>query len=214
MTYVRNVDKERERSKRRALEHRIAKWGIEYADVCTRGMFGHSRGIKKPNEIISLGNGMSEVVLSQGRAALIDDCDMEKISGHRWIACKDRSIFYARTHVIQENGLRITVSMHRKIMNFPRDLQIDHIDGNGLNNTRSNLRLATARMNSQNKHSRKTSKCAGVCWIKSEQRWRARIEISGKERCLGFFLQEIDAARAYAIACLENGFELPIRVLV
>jgi len=101
---------------------------------------------------------------------------------------------YARGTV---NGKR--VKMHRYLMNFPRGLVIDHIDGNGLNNCKANLRLCTQAENARNVPARPgtTSKYKGVHKIKESNTWRAAISVNHKRKHLGVFDDEIEAAKAY-----------------
>lgn len=82
---------------------------------------------------------------------------------------------------------------------------IDHIDGNGRNNSLSNLRLATIAQNNRNRVSKSTatSKYLGVCWLTKQQKWQAQIYSNGSKRDLGRFDCEIAAAAAYDRAAKE-----------
>jgi len=90
-------------------------------------------------------------------------------------------------------------SMHREIMNAPKGLDVDHIDGNGLNNRKSNLRLCTHAENVHNSRPMRngSSKYKGVCWHKTYKKWYSSIGKTGKRFYLGRFDNEIDAALAY-----------------
>jgi hypothetical protein len=85
-------------------------------------------------------------------------------------------------------------------MNPPNDLQIDHIDGNGLNNQKSNLRVVTHRENHQNRQHKKSSKFPGVSWNKKIKKWNAKIRIGNKSLHLGYFYDEEEASKAYSLA--------------
>jgi hypothetical protein len=87
-------------------------------------------------------------------------------------------------------------------MNAPRGLLVDHRNTNGLDNRRSNLRLATYSQNNCNKAKRKntSSRYVGVCFNKQLKRWGAYIKPQGKKIFLGYFDNEIDAAHAYDAA--------------
>ena len=72
-------------------------------------------------------------------------------------------------------------------------MQVDHVDGNPLNNCKSNLRIVTSRHNCQNRHYSKSSKYPGVSWKPLNKKWTARITINAKEKYLGLFENEHDA---------------------
>lgn len=146
---------------------------------------------------------MKEILLTQGKTALVDDADFEYLNQWRWFASKNRNTFYAVRHEPYfENGIRRKkgVSMHRVILELsdPK-IQGEHQDGNGLNNQRYNLRPATNSQNQKNRRHKTvgTSKYLGVYWHKKGGMWVARIVIEGKQEYLGCFSHEIQAAIAY-----------------
>lgn len=83
---------------------------------------------------------------------------------------------------------------------------LDHIDGDRLNNRIENLRAATSQQNQRNIRSQKnsSSKFLGVNWQKTAKKWRARIKFNGKQKSLGLFTDEIEAAKAYDAAAREH----------
>jgi len=92
--------------------------------------------------------------------------------------------------------------MHRVIMklNFGDKRQVDHINGNGIDNRRNNLRICTQSQNNQNQRTQiclKSSKYKGVLWHKCCKRWMAQIKLNKKNKYIGLFKNEIDAAHAY-----------------
>ncbi len=95
--------------------------------------------------------------------------------------------------------------MHRQITNAPDHLVVDHIDHNGLNNRNTNLRNATFTQNCQNQRrlSPKTSKYKGVHWNKKLKKWAAQITSNKKSHHLGYFHDEIKAAKAYDVAAIK-----------
>ena len=98
------------------------------------------------------------------------------------------------------------VRMHRVIMGLgPDGPKVDHKDGNGLNNQRENLRLASTIQNGQNRRpdKRGSSKYKGVCWKSRRSHWEASIQHNGKRIHLGCFQNELEAARAYDKTALE-----------
>jgi hypothetical protein len=136
---------------------------------------------------------MKQIPLSKGRAlALVDDDDFDWLmdAGPWQFACGR----YGRRFE-QQDGKRTVVWMHRAILKPPRDRQVDHIDGNGLNNKRANLRVATMR---QNLYNRPTQREAGVFpYWDGQDKWRAQIWHEGKKVSVGVFLAKGDARDAY-----------------
>jgi hypothetical protein len=142
---------------------------------------------------------MKEIGLTRGLKALVDDDDFEELSKVKWCANKIGRTFYAVRRVPNPKTIMKQILMHRKVMNAPIDICIDHIDGNGLNNTKDNLRFCTKRENvcGQKQQIGKTSKYKGVCWNKRENKWKAYIKCHQKLQNLGHFDTEISAALAY-----------------
>lgn len=139
---------------------------------------------------------MKEILLTQNKVALIDDEDWELVKNYKWSAQKGKNdTFYAVT--------TITVPMHQLIMGI-KDQAIDHINGNGCDNQKINLRTATSQQNSFNR--RKRSGCSslykGVCWSKKAKKWRAYLTKDQHYLSLGYFKDEKEAARAYDRAAL------------
>ena len=142
---------------------------------------------------------MKEIKLTQGRVTFVDDDDYDKLRKYTWYTVKHDGKFYA------ERGFWIgkkhkSIKMHRQILELtdPR-IQCDHKDGDSLNNQRHNLRRATNQQNSFNmkKKSNCSSQYKGVCWKQEKQKWCARIGVDGKRKHLGYFSDEIEAAKAY-----------------
>lgn len=101
---------------------------------------------------------------------------------------------------------RKAIYMHLEIMSVPDGMEVDHINGNGLDNRRENLRLCTRAQNRMNSVKRigKSSTFNGVYWHKNCRKWRASLKLDGKEIHIGYFNTELDAAEAYD----EKAFEL------
>jgi hypothetical protein len=141
------------------------------------------------------------IKLTLGKYAIVDPEDYYGINKHKWNAYRGYSSFYSKRKIYnRKNGTERTVYMHRLIMNAPKGLVVDHINHNGLDNRKSNLRFATRAEN--NRYARKTknkfrSDYKGVYYIKKVRRWRARITFEGKTRYVGQFKDEISAGKAY-----------------
>ncbi len=142
---------------------------------------------------------VAEIRLSNGMVALVDGEDADALRGYKWAASKRRHRCYAVRSWV-ENGKDRSVTMHRQIMQPPTGLQVDHINGDGLDNRRCNLRLSTASQNQMNRDfSRGISRFKGV-WHKAGRRsrpWAAYIAKDGKRYFLGAFSTEEEAAMAY-----------------
>jgi hypothetical protein len=151
---------------------------------------------------------MNEIVLSNGMVTLIDDEDYDLVSSFRWNPRKDLNTYYAECHIPSDTTRdgRTSLLLHRLIMGEPEGLQVDHEDGNGLNNQRSNLRIASPTQNQGNARRRKdnTSGYKGVSWYRRTNKWKAHIRVDKKLRHLGYFIDLTDAARAYDAAALEH----------
>ena len=144
---------------------------------------------------------MSEIELTQGKVALVDDEDFEWLSEYKWCLGIDKNTCYARRSQFQKDKSPLTIRMHREILGLHKGSRghVDHIDGNGLNNQRSNLRVCTNQQNCWNRSPRKntTSKYKGVSWQSRSKMWKATITCKHKAHFLGYYKNEEDAARAY-----------------
>ena len=146
---------------------------------------------------------MREIKLTQGKVAFVDDEDYERVNQFKWCANKIGNTFYA-ARAIRINGKKTIQKMHMFILgDTPGKPQIDHKDGNGLNNWKLNLRPCTNQENAMNQRKPNkncSSEYLGVYLHKSTGKWLARIQIDGKRKHIGYFGNEIDAARAYDAA--------------
>lgn len=138
-----------------------------------------------------------------GNYALVDDADFDWLMQWKWHADNGRHTLYAKTHMPPiSGGAKKKARMHRILLGITdRNVFTDHIDGNGLNNQRSNIRVCTNYQNVMNKAGTisGTSKYKGVSWSKQTSKWIARIRVKGNKHDthLGTFVFEDDAALAY-----------------
>lgn len=134
-----------------------------------------------------------------GLKTVVDDQDYWNAFRYRWGLSKTDNCCYAHTR-ITVNGKRKTLLLHRVLLGIDdKNVVVDHIDGNGLNNQRSNLRICTQQQNIYNSRkscSNKYSKYKGVHLTKYLT-WHAEIRKDGKSINLGTYETEIDAAKAY-----------------
>ena len=150
-----------------------------------------------------------EIPLTQGKVALVDDEDYAELVQYKWFAHNTyKNLWYAERNQKYMNGGRSTtqIKMHRVVMGVNGKLDtsnhIDHIDGDGLNNQKSNLRFVTMRQNQQNRHlPLRSSNMTGVTWSEPHKKWTTRVHIGGRTRYLGLFENEIDASCTYRVAC-------------
>lgn len=146
---------------------------------------------------------MAQIQLTRGKFAIVDDADFVWLSQWKWRVQPNKENFYAARK--GRSGEPKTVMMHRFILGLTGPWQTDHIDRNGLNNQRSNLRVATRSQNGANRKLRtNTSGFKGVCWNKASQKWQAAIQVLGKVKYLGVYENINDAHAAYVSAANES----------
>lgn len=141
---------------------------------------------------------MREIKLTQGKVARVDDEDFEWLNQWKWFAHQGHGPFYAGRGTFVD-GKRGHIWMHRQIMDAPMDMVIDHIDHDGLNNQKSNLRICSRGQNVQNSRRSGSLGFKGVSYFykKKKKRFRATIYINGKNIFLGLFYTPEEAARVY-----------------
>jgi len=147
---------------------------------------------------------MNNIPLTQGKVAIVDDDDYPELSKFKWYAIKQRcGNWYAVRQIPTglEDPRQKHIYMHLIIIGSRLGMETDHINGNGLDNRKENLRIVTRRENCQNKHSPKTSKYPGVSWDNERGKWLAQIIHNGKKYHIGRFLLERDAIDAYTKIC-------------
>lgn len=128
----------------------------------------------------------------------VSNKDHKSLSNVKWTIGKFGSHKYA--YRLTQRPNRKTIFMHREIMGFPEGMEIDHIDGNGLNNKRSNLRICTSAENKRNRgidRIRNKSGYKGVFYEKYHKKYRATICVNYKRIYLGYFDTAKDGAIAY-----------------
>ncbi len=152
---------------------------------------------------------MAEIPLTQGKVAIVDDEDYAELSKYKWCA----GCFCGKWYVLRysKKGYKWPdnhgkmIFMHRQIMKAKKGQQIDHRNGNGLDNHKENIRFSTQQQNVFNQipTGRGTSKYKGVSWAKTVRKWLAGIKYDGKSKGLGYYKKEKDAALAYDVAAKE-----------
>lgn len=137
--------------------------------------------------------------------ALIDESDYEELSQYTWYVQKHGRTYRAfRTEYERKDGKKInqkTIYLSRSILK-PKKGMIDHIDGNGLNNRRSNLRLCTHQQNCCNRPLRtgSFSGAQGIKWDRTNKRWKAYVSIKKKRLLVGNYIDKREAIVARNVA--------------
>jgi len=145
---------------------------------------------------------MKEIGLTRGLVSIVDDDIYEELSKHKWHALKIKRGFYAARTTWPERKM---VLMHRQILSISeRGIQIDHIDGNSLNNCRTNLRICNNAENNRNKALTisNTSGFKGVSWNSDVKKWNSRIKYNYKTYHIGLYNDLKECALSYDIAAL------------
>ena len=147
------------------------------------------------------GYAFRRIPLTKGKFAIVDPGDYERLSKYKWHALQYRDTCYAvRIGRKSEARCGKNIWMHRAVLGLADGMMCDHINHNGLDNRRANLRPATHSQNMQNRPKRRTkchSKYKGVSFRTAHKKWVADIQVNGKPIFLGYFDSEIKAARAY-----------------
>lgn len=150
---------------------------------------------------IRYGYRFRRIAVTLGQYAIVDPEDYERINKYKWNAYRGYSSYYSKRKIYnRKKGTERTIYMHRYIMNAPEGMVVDHINHNGLDNRKENLRFATRAENVR--YSRKTknkfsSDYKGVHYITKAKRWRAMITFENKTIYIGQYKDEISAAKAY-----------------
>ncbi len=140
---------------------------------------------------------MKLIPLTQGFSAMVDDEDYDSLSRHKWhVSTLSWSCPYVR-YAKRFIG-RKSIFMHREIIGALDGQETDHINRDGLDNRRRNLRIATRSQNGFNRgiQSNNTSGETGVTWHRNRKRWQAQMMVNQKMIYLGFFIDKEDAIKA------------------
>lgn len=150
---------------------------------------------------------MIQIPLANGMVATLDNADHEQAQ-FNWSPFQNQAgVWYARRTVKSDRTKSgyTSVYLHGAIAQPPVGYEVDHRDGNGLNNTRANLRVATSAQNNSNKGLtvRNRSGFKGVYWSKRDRVWRAQITANGTKYHLGSFNDPAVAAQVYDDVAIE-----------
>ena len=158
---------------------------------------------------------MKKIKLTQDQWALVDDEDYDHLNEHKWYANRERTDkFYAkRSSPIDSSGKQRKIRMHRVIINAPKGIPVDHINGNPLDNRKENLRVCTHQENCRNRGKPKNNKSGykGVSYMKKSKDminehskpWKTQITFNGNPITIGMYKTKEEAARAYDQKAIE-----------
>lgn len=149
---------------------------------------------------------MKEIKLTQDKIAFVDDEESPRLSLFRWYANHERGRWYVRRQSRHESGKQVGIKLHREIVNAKPGQIVDHINGNGLDNRKENLRICNDSENQRNKRIGSSNKSGykGVCWISSRGKWKVYVQVDKKRIHLGYFENLIDAALAYNQGAMKH----------
>ena len=142
---------------------------------------------------------MKQIPLSRGMLAIVSEEDYPRLAKFNWYARKNGRRWYACRQVRQDGKIR-QLTMHGCLMKPENGDVVDHVNHNGLDNRRENLRTCKRSQNGWNMQKRSaltSSKYKGVSWRRADSRWVAQISANGKNRLVGKFETEEAAAEAY-----------------
>lgn len=139
--------------------------------------------------------------MAQPRYAKVDPADYKRLRGYEWFSIKGPRSFYAARRARGTKASKFArMYMHRELIEIADGLLVDHINHDGMDNRRANLRAATHSQNMYHRGKRSgttQSKYKGVYWRKRNRKWQALITFQKKKIYLGYFRSEIEAAKAY-----------------
>ncbi len=144
---------------------------------------------------------MKTIELTQGKLAIVDDADFENLSQFAWYAAKHRKTFYAMRSGGYRDGKQLAaIRMHRQIVGAKVGEQVDHRDGNGLDNRRENLRFCDSVSNARNRRLESKGVRRRGDRPRGKRLWNARITVDRKTRSLSWFETQEQARAAYDAA--------------
>ena len=155
---------------------------------------------------------MKKIRLTQGKHSLVDDNDYDwlnqwkwyaKFDGYNWYAARSKYLGYDNT---KNQPISKTIRMHTVFFEIPVNMEVDHIDRNGLNNQRNNLRVITHQTNCLNRKKRidNVSGYRGVSFKAQSSKWQAQGSINSKSVYLGLFNTKEKAAAAYHVFMMSR----------
>ena len=147
-----------------------------------------------------------KIPLTKGKSAIVDNNDYDILAKYSWYSNESSTTPYAyRSRWISGENRSVEIPMHHVVMNcVGRGEEVDHINGNGLDNRKENLRFVTRAQNNWNQKPRNctSSRYKGVSWNKRREYWESYIQVNNRKHHLGSYQNEEMAALAYDLSAL------------
>jgi hypothetical protein len=155
---------------------------------------------------------MKTIPLTRGQSAMVSDADHRRIAAHRWQAILGKDGSFRAMRTVKSGGVKRNVYMHHEVLGIPSSVIVDHKNRNSLDNRRSNLRRCTKAQNAWNGFRNIKNKTSGFKGVSLNRHrvyaigrpWRATITVFGKQKYLGWFSTEKEAAMAYDMAARKH----------
>lgn len=144
--------------------------------------------------------------LPSGQKFIVDEEDADFVRSKKWRAAPSKNCVYVQCNVKQPDGTVRSLFLHRMIIGAPKGRVVDHINGDGLDNRKENLRICTQSQNLRNKrnHRLEQGHLKGCTWRKDAYLWEAQIWIDGRKVNLGYYRSQEEAHAAYVKAAAKN----------
>ena len=147
---------------------------------------------------------MKLIALTQGKSAIVDDEDYERLSAFRWYAMRCCKRWYAVRKITIGKRRQRKSWMHREVLKTPDGNFTDHINGNGLDNRRANLREANHSQNQANRGPNSNNKSGFKGVYRRFGKWKAQITVNRRKIHIGHFTELSDAVAAYSQAARQH----------
>lgn len=149
---------------------------------------------------------MRKIAITQNKFALVSNEDFKELNQFKWRLKRVMPKKYKEIDYVIRGTRKNEITMHRQITKAPKGMDVDHINGNGLDNRRENLRVCTHAENLRNKIKsiNNTSGYKGVWFNKVGKKWIVHLYFDGKNHHIGQFDTKEDAAMAYDISAINK----------
>jgi len=161
---------------------------------------------------VRYGYAFRRIKLTRGKYAIVEPEDFERFNQYNW-HCTSYGYACRKVPKKLRKGEERHAYMHKELCPVPNGKVVDHINRNRLDNRKANLRPATKQQNAWNskfKRKARITRFYGIYWDKDKEKWQVRLDINGRIRRLGYYADEIEAAKAYDEAAKEYRGEFAV----